>query len=248
MHPKSAALVASGSLDLRRRWRAGGEEILQIQGFEVGPFAVNTYLLWDAQTKQATIVDPSFGSEGILDHVNKEGLTLAYIINTHGHVDHVCGDGYFKANAGAPGTRPLLLIHEADLPLLRNSARQAIGFGMHADPAPEPDQFLADGDAVTIGGNRLTVLHTPGHSPGGICLHCDDFVLVGDTLFAGSIGRTDFPGASYEELIDAVRTKLFALPDQTKAYPGHGPATTIGWEKKHNPFFQGQSPSGLWLP
>ena len=236
--------------------RALGEEALQIQGFEVGPFAVDTYLLWDAQTKQAAIVDPSFGSEGILGHINKEGLTLAYVINTHGHVDHVAADAYFKANVGAVGAQhaaplpPLLLIHEADLPLLQNSARQAIGFGMRADQAPEPDRFLADGDTITIGGATLTVLHTPGHSPGGICLYsaADGFVLVGDTLFARSIGRTDFPGASHEELINSVRTQLFVLPDDTKVYPGHGPATTIGWEKKYNPFFQEHGSSGLWLP
>lgn len=221
---------------------------MNIKTFEVGPFGVNTYVLWDESTKKAAIVDPSMGSESVLLFINEESLDLAYIINTHGHVDHVAGNAYFKANGGTPEQRPFLLIHEADLPLLRNAVRQALSFGVKAEQAPEPDQFIKEGDVIEIGDGKLTVLHTPGHSPGGVCLLAEGMVLVGDTLFFGSIGRTDFPGASHQQLIQSVRTKLFVLPDETKAYPGHGPATTLGFEKQYNPFFQGQSPSGLWLP
>jgi len=212
---------------------------LQIQGFEVGPFAVNTYLLWDAQTKQAAIVDPSFGSEGILSHINKEGLTLAYIINTHGHVDHVCGDGYFKANAGAPGTRPLLLIHEADVPLLQRMPEYARHYGFSVADPPQPDGFLRDGDIIPIGDLAVRVYHTPGHSPGGVCFHVGEALFSGDSLMAGSIGRTDIPGGSTPELIASIRAKLLALPDATVVYTGHGPQTTIADERAYNPFLIG---------
>ncbi len=204
---------------------------LQVRAFLVGPLENNTYLVWDQATKEAVIVDPGLGSETVKETIISEGLKPAAIINTHGHFDHASNNGFFASAFGCP-----VLIHEADAPLLNGLAEHAAMFGFSAKASPAPDGFLTDGQQIKVGDGFLTVYHTPGHSPGGVCLAAPGFVLTGDTLFAQSIGRTDLPGGSYEQLVDSIRRKLFSLPDETAALPGHGPATSIGYEKRHNPF------------
>lgn len=206
---------------------------MAVKQWVVGPFAVNTYLVVDDTTKKAAIIDPSIGSEEILTHIKDEDYSLEYIINTHGHLDHVFEDSYFKEH-----TQAQLLIHRADAELLKTLPQQALAFGATIKAAPSPDRLLEDGDVIELGDDRLEVIHIPGHSHGGICLYADGVVFVGDTLFAGSIGRFDFPGGSLKSILNGVRDRLFVLPDDTLVLPGHGPHTTIGDEKRNNPFFQ----------
>ena len=210
---------------------------MKVHAFTVGPLQSNSYLLADEVTREAALFDPGMESEPVADVLARERLTVTAIINTHGHFDHVFGNAYFKAKTGAP-----LLMHRADLDLVKRLEEQSLYFGFRATPSPPPDRFLEEGDEVRVGGIRLRVLHTPGHSPGGICLVTDGTAFVGDTLFAGSIGRTDLPGGSAETLLTSVREKLLTLPDDTVIYPGHGPATTIGHERRHNPFLTGRVP------
>ncbi len=210
---------------------------MKVHAFTVGPLQSNSYLLTDEVTREAALFDPGMESEPVADVLARERLTVTAIINTHGHFDHVFGNAYFKAKTGAP-----LLMHRADLDLVRRLEEQSLYFGFRATPSPPPDRFLEEGDEVRVGGIRLRVLHTPGHSPGGICLVTDGTAFVGDTLFAGSIGRTDLPGGSAETLLTSIREKLLTLPDDTVIYPGHGPATTIGHERRHNPFLTGRVP------
>jgi glyoxylase-like metal-dependent hydrolase (beta-lactamase superfamily II) len=210
---------------------------VKVHAFTVGPLESNSYLVVDEAAREAALLDPGMESEPVADVLAREHLTVTSIINTHGHFDHVFGNAYFKAKTGAP-----LLMHRADLDLVKRLEEQSLYFGFRATPSPSPDRFLEEGDEVRVGGIRLRVLHTPGHSPGGICLVTDGAAFVGDTLFAGSIGRTDLPGGSAEELLTSIREKLLALPDETVLYPGHGPATTIGHERRHNPFLTGRVP------
>ncbi len=208
---------------------------MKVHAFTVGPLQSNSYLLADEVTREAALFDPGMESEAVADVLARERLTVTAIINTHGHFDHVFGNAYFKAKTGAP-----LLMHRADLDLVKRLEEQSLYFGFRATPSPPPDRFLEEGDEVRVGGIRLRVLHTPGHSPGGICLVTDGTAFVGDTLFAGSIGRTDLPGGSAETLLTSIRERLLTLPDDTVIYPGHGPATTIGHERRHNPFLTGR--------
>jgi len=210
---------------------------VKVHAFTVGPLQSNSYLLADEVTREAALFDPGMESEPVADILARERLIVTAIINTHGHFDHVFGNAYFKAKTGAP-----LLMHRADLDLVKRLEEQSLYFGFRATPSPPPDRFLEEGDEVRVGGIRLRVLHTPGHSPGGICLVTDGTAVVGDTLFAGSIGRTDLPGGSAETLLTSIREKLLTLPDDTVIYPGHGPATTIGHERRHNPFLTGRVP------
>jgi glyoxylase-like metal-dependent hydrolase (beta-lactamase superfamily II) len=211
--------------------------MVKVHAFTLGPLQSNSYLLADEVTREGLLFDPGMESEPVAEALARERLTLTAIINTHGHFDHVFGNAYFKAKTGAP-----LLMHRADLDLVKRLEEQSLYFGFRATPSPLPDRFLEEGDEVRVGGIRLRVLHTPGHSPGGICLVTDGTAFVGDTLSAGSIGRTDLPGGSAETLLTSIREKLLTLPDDTVIYPGHGPATTIGHERRHNPFLTGRVP------
>ncbi len=203
-----------------------------VRSHVTGPLEENVFLLADAETKRAAIIDPGIESEGLLETIQREHWRLDYIINTHGHFDHVFGNAFFKGRTGAE-----LLIHEADLPLLEQLVENSMVFGFRPSPSPRPDRFLKEGDVLKLGGLEIGVLHTPGHSPGGVTLHVADRLFVGDALFAGSIGRTDLPGGSYETLIASVRAKILTFPDETQVYPGHGPETTVGRERRTNPFF-----------
>ncbi len=202
----------------------------------VGPLQVNCFILADEKTKDAIVIDPGDDAEGILRIVREKGLRVRYIVNTHGHFDHVGANRAVKEATGAE-----ILMHEADAPMLADAADQAIVFGVRVDNPPQPDRFVRDGDLITAGEVELKVLHTPGHSPGGISLLEKGMVFTGDALFAGSIGRTDFSNGDLMTLINAIRKKLLTLPDDTRVFSGHGPASTIGEERAENPFLNEQS-------
>ncbi len=203
---------------------------MRIETIVVGPLAVNCYILYDEHGK-GIVVDPGADVNHILNIVENKGIGVEAIVNTHGHFDHTGGNRLLRKETGAR-----LMIHEDDVPFLRSADMDASMFGLSAEPSPEPDRLLRDGDVVRCGTLELEVIHTPGHSPGGICLLLKDHLFSGDTLFAGSIGRTDLPGGSTSQLTESIRRRLFVLDDSTKVYPGHGPTTTIGYEKRNNPF------------
>ena len=199
---------------------------------EVGPLACNCYIVGDADTKDAIVIDPGGNPEAILEEIRRSSLNVAAIVATHAHFDHVIASDALTQATGAP-----FMLNEGDKPLLgwvQESARMFLGMEV---PAPaEVDTVAAEGNRLVAGDVVLTVIHTPGHSPGSISLVTDEALFSGDTLFAGSVGRTDLPGGDTNALIGAVRSKLFALDDALPVYPGHGPPTTIAREKATNPF------------
>jgi glyoxylase-like metal-dependent hydrolase (beta-lactamase superfamily II) len=198
----------------------------------VGPIQSNCYITGCERTREAAVIDPGGDADRILITLAKDKLRCVYIINTHGHFDHSADNKRLKEVTGAQ-----LLIHHADAPMILHQSTNGGMWGIHVDNSPPPDRYLREGDIITFGDISLKVLHTPGHSPGGISLVTDKIVFVGDTLFAGSIGRTDFPGGDHEGLLRNVREKIFTLGDDVVVYPGHGPKTTVGRERKSNPFF-----------
>lgn len=202
-----------------------------VECLAVGPLQVNCFIIGCPETKSAAVVDPGDDAERVLRRVAKLGLEVKLIINTHGHFDHIGGNRAVKAATGAE-----LMIHSSDLPLLPLAAGHAAAYGLSCESSPAADRTLADGDRVQVGALELQVLHTPGHTPGGICLFGGGHLFTGDSLFAGSIGRTDLPGGDHDTLITSVRRQLMGLPAETVVHPGHGPDTTIGREKKLNPF------------
>ena len=206
---------------------------MKIIQMEVGSLGTNCYIAYCENTKKAVIIDPGGDAAKILAAVAREGLLVEAIINTHGHADHVLANVKVQDATGAP-----LWIHSADADMLGSGSRNLSAFLGGATSCGKADRLLSDGEILPVGDFSLTVLHTPGHTPGGISLLTDKTVFVGDTLFAESIGRTDFPGGSYSQLINSIKTKLMTLDDEVKAYPGHGPATTLGWDRRQNPFIQ----------
>ncbi len=202
-----------------------------IRALPVGPLQANCYVVGCEQTRQAAVIDPGGDANEILATLEKDTLSLSVIINTHGHFDHVGANKDLKTATNAD-----LMIHKLDAPMLEHLSRSAAAWGLRAEDSPVPDRLLNDGDTIDFGTIQLKVIHTPGHSPGGISLHVDSAVFVGDSLFSGSIGRTDLPGGDYDTLITSIQTKLFSLPDDTTVYNGHMEPTTIGREKRTNPF------------
>jgi hydroxyacylglutathione hydrolase len=202
-----------------------------IKTLAVGPIQANCFILGCEDTLEAVVIDPGEEGDRILQAVADSNLTVKYIINTHGHMDHVSANKRIHEVTGAP-----IFIHALDAPMLDQVANSAAAWGLKADNSPAPERKLQDGDEITFGKITLSVIHTPGHTLGGISLYAKDDVFVGDTLFAGSIGRTDFPGGSFETIKESIQQKLFTLGDDVRVHTGHGPTTTIGQEKRHNPF------------
>lgn len=209
--------------------------MLRIEMLEVGQIEANCYLVYDEQTREALVIDPGAEGERIQKRIEVLALKVKYIINTHGHLDHIGANGYLKEK----NREAEICIHRGDSEMLTDP-RKNISFyfaGKEID-GPPADRHLEAGEVLTIGTLNFKVLHTPGHTLGGICLVGEGVCFTGDTLFAGSIGRTDLPGGSFPTIIKAIKNELFVLDEETVVYPGHGPQTTIGHEKKTNPYFR----------
>jgi glyoxylase-like metal-dependent hydrolase (beta-lactamase superfamily II) len=197
----------------------------------LGPLDNNTYLLACPATSEAAVVDVGFDPEVVVEAIRRRGLQLRLLLNTHAHYDHVAGMREVQEAVGGN-----YWLHPADRPLLDRLSEQGAAFGFPPARAPDTVHDLTDGQRIPIGGEFLEVIHTPGHSPGGVCFRNDESLWVGDTLFAGSIGRTDLPGGSFAELERSIHARVFPLGDGVRVYPGHGPATTVGRERLDNPF------------
>ena len=204
---------------------------LQVEPLIVGPLMSNCYIIWDEKVKQGAIIDPGDDADNILKVVKELGVEIKYILATHGHFDHVGGVASLRQNLNAE-----FLAHEKDFFFIEDGKNAANRWNVDIEQPPKPDRFIEDGEKIKVGGFELEVLHTPGHSPGGISFLNDRMVFCGDTLFQGNIGRTDFRQGSFEELANSIKTKLYTLPDDTICYTGHGPVTTIGDEKRFNAF------------
>ena len=199
----------------------------------VGPFSSNCYIVGAESAKEGMVIDPGDEAEVILGEVKDLGLEINSIILTHGHIDHI---GALKEVKKATGAE--VAVHTDEAESLKEQPLSKM-LGLAYPPPPPPDRLLQDGNSIDIGDLHFLVLHTPGHSPGGICLLGKGVLFSGDTLFNLGIGRTDLPGGNYSQLMDSIHTRLMTLPDDTIVYPGHGPETTIGAERRGNPFLQG---------
>ena len=196
-------------------------------------FYSNCFIVSCPETSEGIVIDPGNRNEAVFAAAAEEGVKVVAVVYTHGHIDHVGGAAEAKAVFGAP-----LLMHEADDAALAMLPQQAASFGLPEVEVPTMDRALHDGERIEFGGCGLEVIHTPGHSPGGVCLYGYGHLFAGDTLFQGSIGRSDLPGGDGEQLIESIKTRLLTLPPETVVHSGHGPDTTIGEETKYNPFLQ----------
>jgi len=210
---------------------------VQVVPIPNGTFVENCYLVIDEAARQCAIVDPGEEAELILHRIALAAVAPVAIWLTHAHLDHVLGVSEVRAATGAP-----VFLHPADRALYDRVPDQAAVFGLRADPLAPPDRAFAHGEGLRVGGLSFTVRHTPGHSPGSVSLVGEGVVFGGDVLFQGSIGRTDLPGGNRETLVASIERELLVLPDSTIVYSGHGPATTIGAERRTNPFLTGASP------
>ena len=204
-----------------------------LETFPVGPLQCNCTILGDEQAREAIVIDPGDDVTHIHKRLTEQGLTLKQILITHAHIDHVGGALRLKRFTGAP-----IFLNEEDLPLLQMMGTQAAWLGVGIPETAPPDSGLTDGQTVGLEHYTAKVLHTPGHTQGSICLHFVplNLLIAGDTLFAGSIGRTDLPGGNYDQIMDSLRSRVLVLPDETTVIPGHGPQTSIGRERRGNPF------------
>ncbi len=209
-----------------------------VKQYEVGNFAVFCYLIGDEETREGLFIDPADDAERLISEAKSQRIhKIKYIVNTHSHVDHIMGNAEMVKRTGAK-----IVIHQEDaFALVRTSPDLLEMFG--ANPSPPADIQVKDSEMIQVGNVVLKVLHTPGHSPGGISLLLGEMVFTGDTLFVGSVGRTDFPGSSWDVLENSIRKKLYVLPGETVVFPGHNygstPTSTIQYEKRHNPFVRG---------
>jgi hydroxyacylglutathione hydrolase len=204
---------------------------IQFETIVNGPFQENCYLVWDDAPMTGILIDPGSEPDLILGRAEARGVRLEGIFNTHGHLDHTGAVAAIASQLSIP-----FALHPADLPLVATLPTQAQMFGLPGVESPEVDRELVPGETIAIGGCGAKVLHTPGHTPGGVTFVVDDLLFVGDTLFLGSIGRTDLPGGSHPQLIQAIKEVLLPFGDDAKVLSGHGPATTIRFERLHNPF------------
>lgn len=205
-----------------------------LEQFVVGSMAVCSYIVACEETKKAAIVDPGGDEDLLLAEIEKKGLTLEYIIATHGHPDHVCGNKKLQQASGAK-----IIMHTADVDFFEQPEVKGYFSMLGLEPSPPVDIIVKAGDEIKIGNIVFQVIHTPGHTPGGICLYNEPNLITGDTLFVGGLGRTDFPGGSHEELLSSIRNQLLILPPETIVWPGHGYGgrqSTIGNEVASNPF------------
>ena len=206
---------------------------MKIIAMEVGVIGTNCYLVINEEQKTGVVIDPGGDADQILEKIKQKGITIEAIFLTHGHSDHIMAVDEVREVTGAK-----VYISEADADMLTKASSNLsvyMGAGREFKAA---DEFLIDGETITAAGLKFQVVATPGHTKGGICLLCGDTVFCGDTIFSESIGRTDLPGGSYSQILHSIKTKIMVLPDEMKLLPGHGPATTIGWERRRNPFLQ----------
>jgi glyoxylase-like metal-dependent hydrolase (beta-lactamase superfamily II) len=212
--------------------------MISIQAFTFGPVQENTYLLWD-ETKEAVIIDPGNSSNSehsfLKKFIDDKQLVLKRLLLTHAHFDHVAGNRYIFDTYGL-----LPELHKTDLFILQRQKEVCAMYGVPCEESPMPQKFIEEGDKISFGNSTLEVVFTPGHSPGHVTFYNtpEDFMICGDVLFRGSIGRTDIPGGDFDTLIHSIRQKLFTMSNTMKVYNGHGPSTTIGFEKANNPFLK----------
>ena len=210
--------------------------MISIRSFVFNPIKENTYILFD-ETKECVIIDPGCYDNAeraeLSGFIKDNNLKPVKLLNTHCHLDHIFGNGYV-----ADTYKLKLEMHQGEIPVLASYMQTAAVYGMDAEPSPEPSVFLNEGDIITFGNSKLEIVHTPGHSPGSITFYntTQKFMIAGDVLFYGSVGRTDIPGGNHDVLSESITNKLLPLGDDFIVYSGHGPITTIGAEKKHNPF------------
>lgn len=211
--------------------------MIEIKSFTFNPFAENTYVLHDTESREAVIIDPGCyeksEQEQLHQYISSHNLKVTMLLNTHCHIDHVLGNAWVKEKYGVK-----LYIHPEDKATLKSVEAYAPAYGFQTYTPSQADAWLKEGENIQLGSSTLEVLFVPGHAPGHVAFYQpgQQFCINGDCLFNGSIGRTDLPGGDFDTLIRSIREKLFSLPDQTVVYCGHGPSTTIGHEKKHNPF------------
>lgn len=197
----------------------------------VGPLETNCYVVYCQDSLECAVVDPGAEADRIFQLIARKSLKPALILNTHGHIDHIGANKDIKEKFNIP-----LYIHSADSPMLDNVQQSEMAIFLGVVDSPSPDHLLNDGDKIKIGKSFLRVIHTPGHSPGSVSFLGDGFLLSGDTLFFGGVGRTDLPGGSWKDMESSIKNKILTMPDEMIVLPGHGPFTTVGQEKRANPF------------
>lgn len=207
---------------------------IRVERLVVGPLLTNCYVVWDDDSGEGVVIDPGEDAEDILSKIDERGVDVKMLIATHCHFDHIAALAPLKRRIDAE-----LLIHEGDISFVEDAKNAARRWGFEIEQPPMPDRYMNDGEEIKIGAHALRVLHTPGHSPGSVCLYEKGRVFAGDCLFLEGIGRTDFRMGSFETLSESIRTRLYTLPEDTMVYTGHGACTTIGNERRHNPFVWG---------
>ena len=206
---------------------------MKVLVMEVGSIGTNCYLVINEENKSGVVIDPGGDGDMILDKIRQKGLNIEAIFLTHGHSDHIMAVDEIRTATGAK-----VYISQEDAGMLIKASSNLSAYLGASREFKAADEFFEDGETLTVAGLNFKVIATPGHTRGGVCLICEDIVFCGDTVFSESIGRTDLPGGSYSQILQSIKNKILVLPDEMKLLPGHGPATTIGWERRRNPFLQ----------